>query len=113
MNNDDTKSNRLRSTVADELNALEQLMKTTASDSQPVELDQQSVGRVARVDAMQRQAMAAETLRRRRRRRLQLMRTLQRMDEGEYGYCTSCGNEIPDGRLAVDPTFHLCVKCAE
>jgi hypothetical protein len=26
---------------------------------------------------------------------------------------TSCGEEVPDGRLEIDPAFHLCVKCAE
>jgi DnaK suppressor protein len=78
-----------------------------------VQLDQQSVGRLARMDAMQQQAMASETQRRRQNRRVQLLQTLKRMDESEFGYCTNCGEEIPDGRLNIDPTFHLCVKCAD
>jgi RNA polymerase-binding transcription factor DksA len=24
------------------------------------------------------------------------------MDEDEFGYCTNCGEEIPDGRLEID-----------
>jgi DnaK suppressor protein len=80
--------------------------------ARPVQLDQQSVGRLARMDALQRQAMASETLRRRARRRQQLLQALKRMDEGEFGYCSSCGEEIPEARLDIDPAFHLCVKCA-
>ena len=42
-----------------------------------------------------------------------LEQALKRLDEGEFGYCAECGEMIPDGRLDVDPTFHLCVKCAD
>jgi DnaK suppressor protein len=104
---------RYRQRVIDELSNLGGLMETSAEDSRPVQLDQQSVGRLARMDAMQRQAMACETQRRRRNRRVQLLQTLRRMDENEFGYCANCGEEIPDGRLDIDPTFHLCVKCAD
>jgi DnaK suppressor protein len=34
------------------------------------------------------------------------------MDEGDFGNCERCGDEIPDGRLDIDPAFLLCVKCA-
>ena len=110
---DQERIDRHRPRVVEELNGLSGLMDNAADDSQPVQLDQQSVGRLARMDAMQRQAMASETQRRRQHRRLQLLRTLTRMDEDQFGYCTNCGEEIPDGRLEIDPAFHLCVKCAE
>jgi DnaK suppressor protein len=64
------------------------------------------------MDAMQVQAMAQEAERRRKHRRMRIARTLARMDQGEFGYCTECGNRIAEGRLNVDPTFHLCVGCA-
>jgi RNA polymerase-binding transcription factor len=79
----------------------------------PVQLDQQNAGRLTRMDAMQRQAMASETQRRRRLRRQRLEQALKRIDEGEFGYCAECGDAIPGRRLDIDPTFHLCVKCAE
>lgn len=40
-------------------------------------------------------------------------RALDRMEEGEYGYCTACGAQIPGGRLEVMPYADLCVGCAE
>ncbi len=38
---------------------------------------------------------------------------LQRMDEDEFGYCVSCGDEIPTERLDVVPYTPFCVKCAD
>lgn len=36
-----------------------------------------------------------------------------RMDDGSYGWCESCGNPIPLGRLEVRPFARMCVSCAE
>ncbi|MDJ0827326.1 MAG: TraR/DksA family transcriptional regulator [Rhodobacter sp.] len=37
---------------------------------------------------------------------------LQRMDEGEYGYCVKCGAEILPERLDVVPYTPFCRNCA-
>ncbi len=81
-------------------------------DRATVELDQQSVGRLSRMDAIQRQAMAAETRRRRQRELQRIARAIELMDEDEYGFCGDCGEEIAEGRLEVDPTAALCIACA-
>lgn len=78
-----------------------------------VTLDQQAVGRLARMDLMQRQQMAKETQRRRQLERSRIEAALRRMDEDEYGWCADCGSEISAKRLEVDPTAHLCVDCAK
>lgn len=36
---------------------------------------------------------------------------LLRLDEGEYGICEDCEEEIPFGRLKAMPFARLCVKC--
>lgn len=36
---------------------------------------------------------------------------LMRMDEGEYGICEECDEEIPMGRLKVLPFTRHCVRC--
>jgi DnaK suppressor protein len=36
---------------------------------------------------------------------------LLRIDEGEYGTCEECGDDIPLGRLKVLPFARYCVKC--
>lgn len=85
----------------------------TAEDRRPVELDQACVGRLSRMDAMQQQAMAQETARRRQRQLAAVEGALGRVAAGEYGYCFVCGEEIEPGRLAVDPTNTRCIRCAE
>ncbi|MGC9323587.1 MAG: TraR/DksA family transcriptional regulator [Desulfomonilia bacterium] len=41
----------------------------------------------------------------------QIDAALQRMDQGEYGFCEDCGENIPVGRLRAMPFATLCVKC--
>ena len=36
---------------------------------------------------------------------------LLKIDEGEYGICEECEEDIPIGRLKVMPFAHYCVKC--
>lgn len=77
-----------------------------------VELDQTRTGRLSRMDALQLQAMAREN---QARARLQLRRieaALRRLDEGEYGCCVTCGEEISPGRLGADPAVPTCLDCA-
>ncbi|WP_247712429.1 TraR/DksA family transcriptional regulator [Qipengyuania xiapuensis] len=77
-----------------------------------VELQQDSVGRLSRMDAMQQQAMAQATARRRVAERARIEAALARIDEGEWGWCTACGNEVAEKRLAHDPSVAKCVECA-
>jgi DnaK suppressor protein len=77
-----------------------------------VELDQQSVGRLARMDALQNQAMAQAGGRRREVMARRIAAALERLDDGSYGECLECGEEIAEGRLAQDPTVPLCISCA-
>ena len=44
---------------------------------------------------------------------LRLVRAaLARLDEGRYGSCEGCGENIAPARLAVLPEAALCVNCA-
>jgi len=77
-----------------------------------VELDQQSVGRLSRMDALQQQAMSKATQVRRSQMKSRILTALARMDADEYGYCLSCGEEIAQKRLELDPTHATCISCA-
>lgn len=104
---------RWRAALLDERAALQESSAATSDSRTPVTLDQQSVGRLSRMDALQVQAMAqAEEERRQHRLRL-IAAALSRLDEGEYGYCMTCGKDIPEKRLAVDPAAAQCVDCAK
>ena len=77
-----------------------------------VALDQQSVGRLSRMDALQQQAMARATQARRSQSRARILTALRRIEEGEFGYCSECGEEIAGKRLELDPATPTCVNCA-
>ncbi|QDC11597.1 TraR/DksA family transcriptional regulator [Oceanicola sp. D3] len=77
-----------------------------------VELDQQSVGRLSRMDALQSQAMAQAASRMRSAEKQRINAALARMEEGEFGYCVDCGEEIASARLEHDPAAALCITCA-
>ncbi len=84
----------------------------SADSRRPVALDQTSVGRVSRVDAMQVQAMAIEAERRRAIEEKRIERALERLDAGAYGECVTCGEDIAPARLELDPTVAVCIDCA-
>lgn len=78
----------------------------------PVALDQQSVGRLSRVDALQMQSMAQCQERRRHVEKDRVEAALLRLESGEYGYCAVCGDEIGLKRLEFDPAANTCIHCA-
>lgn len=113
MNDEDKRLvEKYRPRIERELAELEALIERTAEDRAPVALDQQSVGRLSRLDAIQGQAMAGAAGRRRTGQVARLRRALARMEDGEFGYCAECGERIAEGRLDADPANHLCVNCA-
>ncbi len=77
-----------------------------------VELDQQAVGRLSRMDAMQQKAMADAQERTRQHDLVRIEQAERRLREDDYGYCQECGDEIPDARLAIDPMAERCINCA-
>lgn len=83
-----------------------------AADRAPVKLDQDSVGRLSRIDAMQVQAMALAQARRRMAKRVAIDAALVRIEDGEFGYCVKCGEEIGAARLMHDPAVATCIACA-
>ncbi|MEX0301012.1 MAG: TraR/DksA family transcriptional regulator [Leisingera sp.] len=105
-----------QATLKQQINArLEELAAEDAlgEDAQGVvELDQQMVGRLSRMDALQMQAMAKAQAARRAAEALRLQAALARMDEAEYGYCEDCGEDIALKRLLLDPAALKCISCA-
>jgi DnaK suppressor protein len=93
-----------------DLDDLESAYKTSSAT---VILDQSSVGRLSRMDAMQGQQMALQSERRRKEELLQIKSALIRIERGDFGYCLVCDEEIAFARLTINPTVTRCVGCAE
>jgi len=110
---DARKISSFRSKLKSDLLALESEDALGLESQKTVALDQQSVGRLSRMDALQQQAMAKATSARRTQQRQRIVATLARIEEGEFGYCAECGDDISLKRLALDPTVPTCINCAK
>jgi len=81
------------------------------ANASTVMLDQSSVGRLSRMDAMQQQAMATSQVAALQRRRTQLHAALKRLEGGTFGICCQCGEVIALLRLEGDPGTPFCADC--
>ena len=91
---------------------LELLSFNNKESRNPVILDQQSVGRLSRMDAIQQQNMhlANENI---RRYRIEIINfTLKRINHEDFGYCVACDEIISEKRIEADPTVTKCISCA-
>jgi DnaK suppressor protein len=104
---------RFRALIEKRLSELTAADTTMRDEARPVELDQTRVGRLSRQDALQSQALSVAALERNRTQINRLRMALKRLDDGDYGYCRECGEEIPEARLEVDPAADYCVACAQ
>jgi DnaK suppressor protein len=95
-----------------EADALRAASEGSSETRKPVELDQQMVGRLSRMDALQGQALAQGLEARRAGRLRAIAAAITRMDAGEFGYCEDCGEFIGAGRLDADTCVVRCVSCA-
>ncbi|MBB3232372.1 TraR/DksA family transcriptional regulator [Halomonas stenophila] len=104
-------------TVSARLEAMRDDLLQQSADSrdarETVMLDQSSVGRLSRMDALQGQAMAKAEEERRRLTLTRIASALARIERGEYGVCIACGEWIAVRRLEGDPVVLKCIDCAE
>ena len=109
---DDTTRAYFRQRLLDRRRELQDLSDISSNSREAVELDQQSIGRLSRMDAMQQQAMAQANERQRTEELNRIVAALRRMDEDEFGYCVTCGEDIAQKRLEIDPSATQCIQCA-
>ena len=107
----------------DQISLIKQLIQTrldnltleeqaNQSSKKIVELDQQSVGRLSRMDSLQQQAMAKAVALRRQSEKKTLQDALSRLNCDEYGVCIDCGDQIAFERLKLKPSVLKCLDCA-
>ena len=102
----------LKKSLLEERHIIEHDVELSEESRQTVVLDQTSVGRLSRMDALQGQAMALETERRREVELARIDAALARMKDGEYGFCINCDENISAKRLENDPAVPNCIECA-
>jgi len=105
-----------------EIKQLKQLLRERQADlelqlaenedqSDTVELDQQLLGRVSRIDAIQQQSMAAANRIIQQKQLSSIVRVLNTLSKGDYGYCKECDEPIGFERLKIKPEAELCIIC--
>lgn len=113
MNHPDLNIEDVRRHLEQEKRQLIEESETSAESRGTVVLDQTSVGRLSRMDAMQSQAMAEAN----ERRRLAAIRlidlALKRIDDECYGECIECGEYIAAKRLELNYATMKCIACAD
>jgi len=91
---------------------LDQAMNLARGATQTVTLDQQPIGRLSRMDALQNQAKAKAQLARRAQSRTRILHAVDRLKTGAFGYCLKCRDQISFKRLNLDPAVPKCISCA-
>jgi DnaK suppressor protein len=101
----------LRLQLTSQQQALQIQLVESDDASKPVTLDQQSVGRVSRIDAIQQQQMASAN----RDQTIALLQevdaALKRVESDEYGLCQMCDEPIALLRLQAQPHTANCIIC--
>ena len=91
--------------IEQELASLEESTEAIAPDV--------SIGRLSRLDSMQHQQMALAGKQRLEEERSRLVAAEFRIEEGTYGTCLLCENDIAAERLEYQPDAVTCVPCAQ
>ena len=104
---------KVRQRLLSRRDELRRLIEDAREAQAPVELDQTRIGRLSRMNALQVQAMAHETVRLREVELQRIGAALKRIETDEYGYCVACGDDIDPKRLELVPTAPTCIDCAQ
>jgi DnaK suppressor protein len=75
------------------------------------EIDQSSVGRLSRIEALQNQGMMDSLKERERTQLEEVLQALGRLDDGSFGLCSHCHTPIGYDRLVVFPETRTCAGC--
>ena len=109
---DETEKARFSRLIRDRLAEIDAENALGSDGQSTVMLDQQAVGRLSRMDALQSQAMAVAQQKRRDAEAARLAGALARLAEDDFGYCEDCGEPIAPRRLELNLTATRCISCA-
>ncbi|MDC1286843.1 TraR/DksA family transcriptional regulator [Gammaproteobacteria bacterium] len=102
---------QLRARLITQQQELTKSLHEADATTKPVTLDQQSVGRVSRIDAIQQQQMAIANQQQTNGLLKGVELALRRIDDASYGDCLECGEPIAYARLQAQPSASLCIAC--
>ena len=71
-----------------------------------------AIGRISRMDAINNKSVNEAALRKASLRLNALKEAIDSIDQPDFGQCANCGENIPLGRLLLQPQSKSCVRCA-
>jgi DnaK suppressor protein len=104
--------NQLRQHIRQEQDKVKVDIASLAEQTGPVAPDN-AIGRLSRMDAMSSRKISEAKLRDAKSRLVLLDHALAKIDQPDFGLCTSCGDPIPLARLQFMPESRFCVDCAD
>lgn len=101
----------LEELIAKEINKLQLQIKELKELVKPIG-PENAIGRLSRMDAINNRSVNEASLRKAEMRLNGLKEALKGINDSNFGLCARCGEEIPIGRLILQPHSRACVKCA-
>lgn len=92
---------QLRELLSQSRDAVNQLVEVRDTDADPLDLAVTESNRDFTLRMAERERKLLSKIR----------HALERMNNGEYGVCESCGSPITFGRLMARPVATLCIDC--
>ncbi len=102
---------KLRKHILQEMDSLKDNIIALKKSSKPV-APENAIGRITRMEAINSKSISEASLRNAEIKLLKLKRSLDMIEDPEFGLCTRCGEPIPVKRLMIIPETLLCVGCA-
>ena len=106
----EAEAERLRAALEALRDQLERSLAGSRDAARPVGLAE-PIGRLSRMDAMQQQKMAQASREGIAQRANQVRAALARFEDGTYGLCVSCEENVGFPRLQARPESPLCIAC--
>ena len=103
---------QLRQHIRQEQDKVKRHIASLAEQTGPVAPDN-AIGRLSRMDAISSRNLNGAKLGDARSRLVLLDHALAKIDQPDFGLCTSCGDPIPLARLQFMPESRFCVDCAD
>ncbi|MDZ7682677.1 MAG: TraR/DksA C4-type zinc finger protein [Fodinibius sp.] len=108
---DQSTQDEMKEVVQEKIEETKKEIKQLEELTKPIEPDN-AYGRLSRMDAIDNKTINDAALRKQKSQLQKLERAMTRIQEGNYGTCLKCGDDIPVGRLQFMPWTTKCVKCA-
>ena len=102
---------KFRKLMNETLSELYESIKYLKEASKPI-APSCALGRLTRMEAIGEKGVNEAILSKSKARLIRLENAMNRIENGSYGICIKCKNEIPTGRLEAVPEALICVKCA-